>query len=479
MSFTPTSEQLAIVAAARDTTDNLLISARAGAAKTSTLVLIAQALPKVNMLCLAFNKKIADEMREKLPPSCTSLTLNSLGHRAWAQTTGKRLALKDNKCYTLLQEELEHLSRGEQDEIYQNMGPILKAIQQSKSAGHVPDAYAATHPCQRLMTDDEFFSELDDIFSPLEQDLILTVLTRSLEMGFAGTVDFADQLLLPTVFRAIFPPFSLVLVDEAQDLSELNHQMLKKLVRRRIIAVGDQAQAIYAFRGAHESGMAEMKHKFSMTELSLTTTFRCPEAIVNHVRWRTPDIKHWEGNPNPGEIHRLDHWSLDQIPDDAAVICRNNAPLFSLAVKFLRAGRYPNLWGNDIGRGLLKVMEKLGARSMQQSAALQALETWREAQAKKVKNKSALEDRAECIRVFLRATPTLGEAITFCEHILRSEGRVNLMTGHKSKGHEFDHVYFLDEKLIGDRDQELNLRYVICTRAKRTLTYVEMRTLED
>jgi len=49
------------------------------------------------------------------------------------------------------------------------------------------------------------------------------------------------------------------------------------------------------------------------------------------------------------------------------------------------------------------------------------------------------------------------------------------MTGHRSKGLEFPHVYFLDEHLINpERDpQANNLRYVIATRAQETLTYIK------
>ena len=71
------------------------IKALAGAAKTSTLVLIAKALPNVRMLCLAFNKKIATEMEARLPSNCTAMTLNSLGHRTWAECSGRRLVLAD------------------------------------------------------------------------------------------------------------------------------------------------------------------------------------------------------------------------------------------------------------------------------------------------------------------------------------------------------------------------------------------------
>src|SRR5690242_16587497 len=101
MSFNPTPEQAAIVEAARSTKSNLLVSALAGAAKTSTLVLIAEALPGQEILCLAFNKKIATEMKERLPNWCTAMTLNSLGYRAWGAFLRKRLIVDDRKVYNL------------------------------------------------------------------------------------------------------------------------------------------------------------------------------------------------------------------------------------------------------------------------------------------------------------------------------------------------------------------------------------------
>lgn len=470
MSFSPTPEQLAIIEAATGTTDNLLISALAGAAKTSTLVLVAQALPKVNILCLAFNKKIAEEMKERLPANCTSMTLNSLGHRAWADAVGKRLNLKTSKVFDLISEEISALPEADRQPLYDNLGFLLNSVGQSKAAGHIPDNYG--RKSARLCDDAEYFEGLDEVASPLEQEVLLRVISRSLDLAFEGVVDFNDQLLMPTVFRASFPPFSLILVDEAQDLSALNHAMLTKLVRRRIIAVGDQAQAIYAFRGAHEEGMEALKTRFAMRELPLSCSFRCPEAIVSHVRWRVPSMTWWAGNPTQGEVLRPETLRISDFPDDCAIICRNNAPLFGLAIRFLKAGRYPNLWGNDIGKGLLKVMEKLGPKNLRQPDALRALEDYHAAKAKRVKGKKALADKVECIRVFLLSSDTLGAAIAYAEHVFRSSGRVNLMTAHKSKGAEFNNVYFLDEFLIGDEEQERNLRYVACTRAKRTLTYI-------
>jgi F-box protein 18 (helicase) len=65
--FVPTEEQTAIVDASTTTPDNLRLIAYAGAAKTSTLDLVAKANPKVPILYLVFNKANAVEAEKRLP----------------------------------------------------------------------------------------------------------------------------------------------------------------------------------------------------------------------------------------------------------------------------------------------------------------------------------------------------------------------------------------------------------------------------
>ena len=480
--FTPTPEQQAIVDAAVGTEDNLLISARAGAAKTSTLVLIAKALPKVNIVCLAFNKSIADEMRNRLPPNCTSMTLNSLGHRVWTQYLRvKRLNLKTNKMYSIVSDLVNELPDADKTFAFKEFSYILQSCSHAKASGHLPDKFLASLSSkvpEPLMDDQQLIESLDEIIDPLIEGLIIRALNISARESMQGIIDFGDQILFPALFKCMYPIHSLILVDESQDLSPLNHRMLVQLYRKRIIAVGDQCQAIYGFRGAFENGMQAIAETFDMRELTLSTTFRCPEEIVEHVRWRAPHMKSWEGTP-PGTVTRTVTWSISDIPEGAAIICRNNAPLLSLAIKMLQEGRYPNVWGNDIAKGIITKLKKLGSEKMLQSSALEALHEYHEAQKKRVKNHTKLYDTITCLRVFIEAADDLGGAIQYAEHIFATQGKIDLMTGHKSKGGEWDHVYFLDSDLLGNEGQEPNLRYVICTRPKRSLTYIKSKDLED
>lgn len=478
MKYTPTPEQQAIVAAATDTTENLLISALAGAAKTSTLEMIAHSVPQKNALCLAFNKKIATELAERLPSGYEAKTLNALGHRAWADKIGKRLNLDKNKNYSILSEAIDDINDMPTlaEKCRENFALLLRTMGQAKSAGHIPDRCHNERPKgRRLMGDDELFESMEEEVDPEVFSVLCSALIRSHDEAWRGAIDFNDQLLMPAVYGGVFPIYRLILVDEAQDLSKLNHQLIERVVgkRGRLIAVGDQCQAIYAFRGAYEDGMEQMRERFNMRELHLSVSFRCPPTIVHHVQWRAPHMTAWGQNPVPGTVTYLSAWNPDDFGSAPAIICRNNAPLIQLAMRLLKEGIYPTVWGNDIAAGIINQLEKLGPRNMSREQALVAIADLHEKKAKRVRNQGLLRDKMECLRIFVRETETLGDAMNRAKQVFNSRGKVQLMTGHKSKGHEFTNVFFLDAELVGNDGQDPNLRYVICTRSKDRLTYID------
>ncbi len=474
--FKPTEEQEAILAAARDTDDNLLISALAGAAKTSTLVLIAEELKKTQMLCLAFNKRIADEMQERLPGNCDAMTLNSLGHRAWADAIGRRLVLDRKKNYNILTKHIGRLSKDDKNEAWELFADTLRALGQGKSSGWVPDGKFPKN--KRLMDDAEFFASLEDEPTALQESLLKKSMTDSIGYAFEGQIDFDDQILMPTVFSAVFPRYPLVLIDEAQDLSALNHAMLAKLARRRLIAVGDECQAIYGFRGAHEESMSLLSQRFDMKPFILSISFRCPKAVVEAARWRAPHMRYPDWAKD-GAVVDLQSWVASELPQSAAIICRNNAPLFSMAIKLLKNNRYPKIVGGDIGKALTKVLKKLGDNSTRREAALGALDLWVDDKLRTSRSPGKVHDQAACIRIFLEQADDIGGAIAYADHLFTMKGPIQLMTGHKAKGLEFDDVYFLDQDLVRNEGQDINLRYVIITRAMKTLTYIQSTLFVD
>jgi hypothetical protein len=471
--MTPTPEQEAIIAAARDTQDNLIIRALAGAAKTSTLVLIDKALPSTPKLALCFNVRIKEEMAGRLSGVTEAKTLNSLGHNVWGKSIGRRLIVNKEKVRTLVKSHIDGMPYAQRGEAYENFSDMTRLISHGKLSGYVPTG-VAKQVARPLKDDDTFFDSLDENLFDWQYDMIRAVSTKSINMAQQGEVDFDDQIFMPTCFQGQFPSYPLVLVDEAQDLSALNHAMLKKLVRKRVIAVGDECQAIYGFRGAHQNSMDLLRSTFSMRPLTLSISFRCPQSVVREARARAPMMQ-WPEWAKEGRVRRLGEWSVDDLPNECTVLCRNNAPLFSMAIAFLKAGRYPELVGNDIGKGLLKILEKMGKPSLPKENLLMAIDNWMEERQKRAKDdegKDKIRDQAECLRVFADQGSSLGDAIAYAKHLLASAGPVKMMTGHKAKGLEWDDVFILDEHLIKPFGQDVNLRYVMQTRAKENLTYV-------
>ena len=472
--MTPTPEQESIIEAAKSTSNSIIIEALAGAAKTTTLEMICKALPVQPILCLAFNKRIAEEMKKRLPSHVTVQTMNACGHRIWAAACARRLTLNTKKSYEILKAKIDSLSRSERMEAYDTFGETLKAVGRAKLSGYIPEG-RYTH-IKRLTTE-----QIDEEGDGIRWDLVDDVLTESIRLAYEGQIDFDDQIYMPTLFGGTFPRFPLVMVDEAQDLSALNHQMLAKLVNGRLIAVGDPYQSIYGFRGAVQSGMEHLRQRHSMETRTLSTSFRCPKAIVEKARSRAPHMNYPEWAIE-GAIHVPTEWTADQVPENAAIICRNNAPLYRLGFSLIRAGRGVSIVGADIGPGLVKVLKKLGPGSMTQGQVFEAIDKWEAERERKAKSKESVADRSECLRVFAEHGNTLDGAVAYAEHLFKSQGTIQLLSGHKAKGLEWNTVYHLDPWRIPSKwakepeeiEQERNVEYVITTRAKQDLWLVTM-----
>jgi superfamily I DNA/RNA helicase len=477
--FTPTPEQAAIVEAARGTRDNLIIEALAGAAKTSTLVLIAQALTMVPTLAIAFNKRIADEMAKRLPANVHSKTLNAVGHRAWSDRVGRRLIVDTQKTYNLFKALVDNLPRSERGDLYTAQGDILKAVRLAKTWGWRPQLYF--DGAKSLISDEDFWERInEELDEDVPREVVVDILVNGIKQAFNGMIDFDDQIYMPTLFGGSWPSYPLVMIDEAQDLSPINHAMLDQLVRQRLIAVGDPYQAIYGFRGAQADSMNMLARQYSMTRFPLSISFRCPKRVIERARSRAPHMK-WPEWAIDGEVLELANWSIEDIPDGSAIICRNNAPLMHMALQLLRAGRGVQMVGMDLGPQLIKTLKKMGEPDAPRDRIEAAIEAWKQERLRKGKNAASITDRAECLLVFARFGETLSEAIAYAEHIFAAHGAIQLLSGHKAKGLEWDTVFHLDPWRIPSAfskadpeqmEQEFNVLYVIETRPKVSLFLV-------
>jgi DNA helicase II / ATP-dependent DNA helicase PcrA len=470
LTLSPTDEQRHILNLLSSTRANLLINALAGTGKTSTLELIQNAAPPP-VLCIAFNRRIADEMAGRFRSTTTVRTFNGLGHRIWASACANKLSLNPRKCADLLRQTIDSLPKSTKGEAYDIFWETLAAVGLAKSLGYVPERYFPN--AKRLIDKASLSTRFDEAPSDLLLNLLDAVLVASTKAAYAGSIDYNDQVYMPALFGGTYPRFPLVLIDEAQDLSPVNHEMLAHLSRSRLIAVGDAQQAIYSFRGAETNGMQKLKERFGMVEADLTVSFRCPSNIVKAVHWHVPGMR-WvkEG----GRAARLRNPTIASFVDGSAIICRNNAPLFAVALKLLSGGRSVTVSGSDVGPRIIGILRKLGPESLPQLEVLNAIEEWR---AEKLSRQSTTaSDIADCMGVFAQFGDTLAQAIAYAEHLFKQSGTIQLLTGHKSKGLEWLVVYHLDPFLLREDEQDLNLRYVIQTRAMETYFEIESREIK-
>jgi superfamily I DNA/RNA helicase len=504
----PTPEQSAILAAGRDSKASLLIHAYAGTGKTTTLTMLAEALPKQPSLALAFNVRIKKSLEKMLPSHFEVKTLNGLGHIAWKRAINKSLTLDENKLGRLVTQAIKQLDIYRGEETWTN---IRKLVSLAQNSGIVPVSF----PQKGLLPDtpETWVDLAEESFHDYSEETIdaaRLVLRLSVEEAFSGTISYDDQIYQSALFGGQFPKFPLVMTDESQDFSVLNIKMLRSCATGRLVIVGDEKQAVYSFRGASGHAMELIrKLREEWIDLPLATTFRCPKAIVARQQRHAPGfaahennaqglVVAWTGAPGaPGPA-----WDMAKIraaagPGETAFLCRNNAPLLKVAFRLIADGVGCSMLGRDIGKNLESLSKKiLTSDDIPPDSCAKLILDWATsqislAQANGHESKiSGLQDRRDCLLAVLESThagpcKTSGELRRRLRDIF-SEGRdsrIILSSIHRSKGLEWPTVVHLDPWRLPSRHarkayaagnpvpltQERNLAYVCETRAMRTL----------
>jgi superfamily I DNA/RNA helicase len=469
----PTKEQQAIldqITASPSTP--LMINALAGTGKSATLKLIDQVHKTTPALYLVFAKRnqleaVAAQKAGEFATTTRIKTFNGLGHGIWANSIAPSITLDKDKTRNAWRALIDDLTPAERTEVWSMYSVVMDGVEKAKSLGYVPSSVKFPH--KALIDRSSLHRVMDERPSDHAAEIIDDILFSSITKAYAGVIDFNDQIYMPALFGGAYPRFPRIMVDEYQDQSPVNHALLARLVKGNLIGVGDPNQNIYGFRGAKSGGMASAVETYGMHQLPLSISFRCPSAIVEAARWHVP---HFQYATVGGSVHSPETCDASSIGDGATIICRNNAPLLRFAFKLISTGRSVSVMGSDLGPRLINIMKKLGDSSIPQRQVLINIEAWREA--KILANSKSANDLADCMTVFAEHGDSLGQAISYAEHLFAQKGTISLLTGHKSKGLEFDDVYWLDPGLVDTTtEQDANLAYVITTRSKNKLTMID------
>lgn len=301
-----------------------------------------------------------------------------------------------------------------------------------------------------------------------------------------GEIDFTDMIYLPVRLGWARPMFDLVVVDEAQDMNACQILLARGVCRDRFVAVGDDRQAVYSFRGADSTVLHRLTDEMSARVLTLTTTYRCARSIVAVASEYVPDFKAGASNPEGLVDELYQHKVLDHVQPGDAVLSRINAPLIALALKALRQGIPAMVAGKDVAAGLRALIKKLATGRAKASvpAFLEKLTGWQERETERARllpkrliasKVDRIWDQAEALRALADGVGSISEIHARLENLFSAIDRgeaIHFSSVHRAKGLEWPKVFVLASTLRTDNTEEENICYVAVTRAQKHLVLV-------
>lgn len=462
------------------TRSNLVVVARAGTGKTTTIIEGINRAPESNILLCAFNKRIAEELTNRIAnPNAKAQTLHALGFAAvrnyW---TGLRVCSNGERADSLAEKVCGFKAPDVVKRLVSKLHTKAREINpHARTIGDITDLVYA------------FECEPDETWQSAGFDATY-VETKALEcMELAATVkptatgiDFADMIFLPVRNGWLCKTFDLVVVDEAQDMTVAQLEIAQGVCKGRIAVVGDDRQAIYGFRGADSNSLSRLKNELNAVELKLTVTYRCGQNIVNEARNMVPDFQC--GAAHEGVVDSLPVENLfNEIKNGDFLLSRTNAPLVSAAFALIRNGKRARIAGRDIGAGLKTVVRKLNRGHIGIETMIERIDAWREREVRrfeKAKRTPQIEqtnDKAETLLVVAHESKSVADMETridglFTDDGLGQAGVITCSSVHRAKGLEANRVFVLEFTLKGGNIEEQNIAYVAVTRAKQHLTMV-------
>lgn len=324
-----------------------LVIAGAGSGKTRVLTtkiafLTAHGLKPWNILALTFTNKAAREMRERVAAivgeEVAKYLVMGTFHSVFAKILRKEAPLLGYTSKFTIYDRTDSTSLVKN--IVKGMGLDVKVYKPSIVLSKISQAK------NNLILAEEYFND-PDILKRDDSDNVPEVghiyMKYQQRLKASDAMDFDDLLvkmyiLLTTheeVRRKYVDRFNFVLVDEYQDTNRTQARILWLLTRERqmLCVVGDDAQSIYAFRGADIGNILNFTRIFPDARLfKLERNYRSTKSIVDaansviaHNRNRIPkDVYSLAGAGQKIEIYPTES-DVEEAERVVKSVCKTNA----------------------------------------------------------------------------------------------------------------------------------------------------------
>ncbi|MEO6876202.1 MAG: ATP-dependent helicase [Opitutaceae bacterium] len=311
----------------------LLVLAGAGSGKTRTLTyrvayLLSQGVKPGEILLLTFTNKAAKEMLHRVqdltgiePARFWGGTFHSLGHRA-LRMYGEAVGLPRNftildadESESLLKQAVEEADKlFFKDKVHPRPGPLFNVLSLARNT-QLPIGETVTRNFPQ-------YADISDRFPAFAAAYEKKKRTQNV-VDYDDLLELWLQLLTkaPEVAEYFAHRFRHVLVDEYQDTNTIQAQLVDKLgAHHCVMAVGDDAQCIYSWRGADFENIMTFPDRHPGTVIHrIETNYRSTPEILNlanGVLLAQPKGRHFDKELRAARQHGQKPY-LVQTMDDA------------------------------------------------------------------------------------------------------------------------------------------------------------------
>ncbi len=333
-------------------------------------------------------------------------------------------------------------------------------------------------------------------------------------LGKVGTLEKADAVIKSTVEKIKSNEVEInrvtktvLVIDEAQDMDEDEHELIKVLMEKnemmRVIAVGDDDQNIYEWRGADSKYLMSFITEKKATKYELIKNYRSKSNLISFtnqfvktIDGRLKEIPIEANQTDNGKIKIVRYKSgniitplIDEIlstglSGTTCVLTHKNEEAFQIAGLLTKNGLQAKLIQTNDSFSLYNLAEVrffLNELQLGNEVFTISDEIWGKAKRRMIdrfKTSSKFEICNNLIKDF-EATNTKRKYKSDFEVFIReskledfiSENgeTIFVSTIHKAKGKEFDNVYLLLDNFDANKDEKKRQLYVAMTRAKQRL----------
>ena len=319
----------------------MLVLAGAGSGKTKVLTnrianLIENGIDYSNILAITFTNKAAKEMKERV--------VNLIGRNAYniQISTFHSLGLKILKEYHHLLGYGKNFTIIDSDDALTIIKKILKEEKLSKEHYNPREIRSKISSAKNAMLGVEEFSKVEF------DDKVVNVYKKYLtKLKSGNSVDFDDLLILPIrlfksysyVLDEYQERYKYILIDEYQDTNEAQYIFSKLLASkyRNIFVVGDNDQAISAFRAANYKNILNFEKDYPEAKvILLEENYRSTQTILNAANCviknnRERKEKNLWSNNSVGD--KIDYIVVSNEKEEAKLVAETVRDLIAAGIK--------------------------------------------------------------------------------------------------------------------------------------------------